>query len=193
MKKKRLQNFKKTTVISFGILLVFFLTFTLLELTNRINLFHKHPSNVVPSNNGKSQSSSTTSPTDNLSSTKATGADTPPATNPSQKRGTTAANAQLVEPTGTFVSNHYPGKNNTSLVEASVCNTTPGATCYIQFSKDNVVKTLTTQTADNSGAAYWSWDISTSGLSTGTWKVSAIASLGEQTKTASDAIMLEVQ
>ena len=102
--------------------------------------------------------------------------------------------ATLTAPQGNFVSNHHPNLGGTPApnTEQSVCNTTPGAICEIIFTKDGVTKSLQPQTADSGGAAYWSWKIQDVGLTAGSWKVSAQATLGNQTKTADDAITLEV-
>jgi len=104
-----------------------------------------------------------------------------------------SAGSTLIEPYGTFVSNHHPGQNGLPTGEQSVCNTTPGATCYIQFTKDSVTKKLDTQTADPNGATYWTWDVKQAGFDAGSWQITAIASLNGQTKTANDALTLEVQ
>jgi len=104
-----------------------------------------------------------------------------------------AGSTILIEPSGTFVSNHRPGQNGSPTGEQSVCNTTPGATCYIQFIKEGVTKKLDAQTADPSGATYWTWDVKQAGFSAGSWQITAIASLNGQTKTANDALTLEVQ
>lgn len=93
-------------------------------------------------------------------------------------------------PTGYFVSNHHPS-SSTSLSEASICVTTPGASCYIQFSKDNILKTLQSQVAVD-GTASWNWNIHDAGLTTGNWQVKAIATLNGQTQTTTDSLELVV-
>jgi hypothetical protein len=102
----------------------------------------------------------------------------------------------LETPTGNFVSNHRPSlsANATMNEEQSVCNTTPGATCQIKFTKGNITKTLPLQITDRGGATYWSWKIQDKdiGLSTGSWQIQAVATLGNQTQTASDSLNLEV-
>ena len=107
---------------------------------------------------------------------------------------TSSANTTLIAPQGDFVSNHHPnlGGSPAPNTEQSVCNTTPGATCQIIFTKDGITQTLPSQTADSGGAAYWSWKLQDLNLTEGTWKVSAKATLGSQTKTADDALQLEV-
>jgi cytoskeletal protein RodZ len=95
-------------------------------------------------------------------------------------------------PFGSFVSNHHPG-GDTPTSEASTCNTTPGATCYIQFSSGSQTKKLDPHIADAHGSAIWYWDIKSAGLTSGSWSVTAIASLNNQTKTSSDPMALVVQ
>lgn len=106
-----------------------------------------------------------------------------------------SSTATLEAPSGTFVSNHRPNLSGspTPSQEQSVCNTTPGATCYLQFVKDGVTKTLSEQTTDSLGAAYWTWDVKQSGFTIGSWQVTAIASLNGQVKTTKDSLSLEVQ
>jgi hypothetical protein len=106
--------------------------------------------------------------------------------------GTT--NANLVAPYGNFISNHKPNLDGSPAPssEQSVCNTTVGATCQIIFTKDGVTKTLSAQTADGGGATYWEWTLQQVGLTPGTWKVTAKATLGSQTKTTDDVIPFEV-
>lgn len=96
------------------------------------------------------------------------------------------------KPFGNFVSNHNPG-NGLPTQEKSTCNTTPGASCYIQFTMGDLTKKLSTQTTDSYGAAYWTWDIKDAGLSEGSWQISAIATLNGQTATTQDQIPLKIQ
>jgi hypothetical protein len=115
-------------------------------------------------------------------------------TAPSSTKGTTATTT-LAAPTGTFVSNHQPSLSGSSSPssEQSVCNTAAGATCYIEFTKDSVVKQLPTQTADSSGSVYWTWDVKQAGLTVGKWQITAVTTLNGQTKTAQDSLELSVQ
>src|SRR5690606_17218727 len=107
---------------------------------------------------------------------------------------TMAASANLITPFGNFVSNHRPNLSGSPAPNtlSSVCNTTPGASCTISFTKDGTTKSLPAQTADANGATYWNWKLQDIGLTTGTWKVQANASLNGQTKSASDALDLVV-
>lgn len=106
-----------------------------------------------------------------------------------------STNSTLAEPFGTFVSNHKPNLDGSPAPsqEQSVCNTTPRATCYIQFSKDGMIKKLEAQVTDPNGAVYWTWDVKQSGFTQGSWQITAIASLDGQTKTVNDVLLLEVQ
>jgi len=88
-----------------------------------------------------------------------------------------------------FAGNHHPGPTETV---QSVCNTSPGASCTISFTKDGATKSLPTQTTDRGGATYWTWSPQGLGLSPGTWHITATATLGSQTKTASDVLDLMV-
>jgi len=105
--------------------------------------------------------------------------------------GTTTA---LLAPSGDFVSNHHPNLSESPAPNtmSSVCNTSPGATCKIIFTKDGDMKTLPVATTDRGGAAYWNWKLQDIGLTVGTWQIQAIASLNGQTKTALDVLDLVV-
>jgi hypothetical protein len=113
----------------------------------------------------------------------------------SQETNTTSTNTVLLIPTGGFVSNHHPNLSGSPAPNSltSVCNTTPGATCEITFTKGDVTKSLPSETTDAGGVAYWNnWTLQSVGLSAGSWQVKAIASLNGQTKTALDALALMV-
>ncbi len=118
---------------------------------------------------------------------------TPPADSGSQKpvQEGPSGQTELITPSGNFVSNHHPSLNNSPSLQ-SVCVTTPGATCHITFTKDGVVKALSTETADRGGAVYWTWKLQDIGITAGSWRVTAEATWGSQTKSASDTLSLEV-
>lgn len=99
----------------------------------------------------------------------------------------------LVTPWGNFVSNHRPGQNGAPNTETSTCNTTPGATCYIKFVSGSRTRYLDKKIANANGAIIWNWDVKSAGFSSGSWQVSAVASLNNQTKTADDSQPLVVQ
>lgn len=96
------------------------------------------------------------------------------------------------KPYGTFVSNHSARLSKASS-EESICQGTPGAKCYIVFTKDGVTKTLPTKTLDANGGATWSWDIKAAGFTTGQWTIKAISSLNGKTAETTDPIKLDVQ
>ena len=111
----------------------------------------------------------------------------------SSKGSASTSNAVLIVPWGDFVSNHRPGQNGAPTTEASTCNTTPGASCYIRFTNGSQTRTLDTKVADGNGAIIWNWDVKSAGFSAGSWKITAIATLNGQTKSASDSLSLVVQ
>lgn len=93
-------------------------------------------------------------------------------------------------PTGDFVSNHHP---DGTVAEVSVCNTTPGASCYIEFTNGSTVKKLEEQQTDGKGAVYWYWSIGSAGLSSGSWTVTAVAVLNGQTAKVADPMTLVIK
>jgi hypothetical protein len=93
---------------------------------------------------------------------------------------------QLIAPYGSFVSNHSPGKNNTLTDEESICNTTAGATCYIQFTNNGSTKKLDSKIADSFGSVTWDWDVKNAGFAAGSWQITAVATLNGQTKSTAD-------
>lgn len=106
--------------------------------------------------------------------------------------GTSSAN--LDAPTGNFVNTHHP---SLSTPMSSSCVTTVGAMCQITFTNTATGKTIPVssqpQAVDSSGAAYWNWTPQQIGLTSGTWKITATATLNDQSKSASDAMNLEIQ
>lgn len=113
----------------------------------------------------------------------------------SSSGGSAGSSTELITPSGSFVSDHHPNLSGSPAPNTitSVCNTTPGASCQITFTMDGVTKSLHAQTADSGGSTYWSnWKLQDVGLTAGSWKVQATASLNGQTKTASDAMALVV-
>ena len=136
------------------------------------------PSTNVTSSAKKStpqQSNPTNSGVNNTSPAKSTANASP-----------VGSNAPLIAPWGNFVSNHHPG-NGAPTTETSVCNTTPGATCYIRFTNGSLNRSLDSKVADANGSIIWSWDVSSAGFSSGSWQITAIASLNGQTQSTTDA------
>jgi cytoskeletal protein RodZ len=160
-------------------------------------LFALHAKNIhqAQSRNGSIPTSTVTPSSSNTSNNPSTtdgSASSTPLSNKLPQPST--ASTDLKTPFGTFVSNHKPGQNGSPTSEQSVCNTTAGASCDIQFKNSSgVVKTLGSEKADANGSAYWSWDVKGATLAPGEWHVTAIATLNGQTKTSNDPTPLEVQ
>ncbi|HEY4963525.1 MAG TPA: hypothetical protein VIH90_02405 [Candidatus Saccharimonadales bacterium] len=139
----------------------------------------------------------TTNTPSNSNSASGNSASSPKATTTPDKSSSGDQNnmngGSLITPYGSFVSNHKPGQNGSNLTELSQCITSPGATCYIKFTQNGVVKSLPEKTADSSGSIFWEWNINDAGLTSGTWTITSIASLNGQTKSTTDQLTLQVQ
>jgi hypothetical protein len=182
-KKKSRLNYKYAALATIaGVIIII----VLMELTNTTHFFHKQ--NVPPVIPTHSNSKSPVSPTRNSGSN---GSNSPAASNEPDASAHT-----LVSPTGNFVSNHYPGQSGSPTTETSTCNTSPGASCYIKFTNVDSDDTtqLPTQLTDARGSTSWYWDTKNDAhLTSGQWKITAVATLGDQTKTADDALKLTIQ
>lgn len=184
------------------------LVVTGLEVTNTTHIFHSAPlakKIVISTTSPKKTTTTTTTP-----ATSNTSPNIPvPATTPTSSKDTvdgssstpattttTTTTAALMAPEGTFVSNHEPdiSGNPYPNTEASVCTTTPGATCGMTFTMGDITRTLPTQTVDGSGSTSWSWSVTggTNGFSPGKWQISVTATLNGQTKTVQDPTPLTV-
>jgi hypothetical protein len=183
---------KKMPWVKIAIVLAILITvLAILELTNTTHILHKKkvPA-IIPSTSSNSNSpapaSGRTPKTDNSS---------PDSTQPPSSKNTLPSgsgnNLALVAPYGDFVSNHHPGGGNPTQ-EVSICNTTPGANCYIKItsSSSGQVTKLSTELVGSDGSARWDWDANT--LTSGSWQVSAVASLNGQVKTSIDTALLEI-
>ncbi len=168
-----------------------------LEYTNTTYWFHKRPvthetqkntpTRTIDANTKGGNTPTSTSGTSNTQTNNQT--------TPQQDTKTetpTSSSATLVAPSGNFVNSHHVAANSAPNTQQSTCVTTPGATCEIIFTSGSVTKSLGVQTTDPGGAAYWTWSPQSAGLTVGTWKITAKAVLGNQTKTAVDANNLEV-
>ncbi len=169
-----------------------------LELSNTTHLFHKKSSQPISASaytkGEPSTSSSKSSMTTNSTSSTSNSTSSEPGDQKSSSGGGSSADTTLLVPSGDFVSNHSPNLSNSPAPNeiSSVCTTTPGATCTITFTKDGVTKSLPQQTTDRGGSTYWDWKLQTVGLTVGTWQINAVATLNGQTKSAADAINLNV-
>lgn len=164
------------------------LIFAILELTH-VTHFFIEDSSVVASTGSQStkgepvQSNSNAGTTDSPEDTK---------TSSDKTAGSAAGSTvDLQPPNGNFVSAH---RVNLSSQLTSVCNSSSGASCVITFkSSDGVSKSLTKATVDQGGSAYWNnWTPKSIGLTAGTWQIAATATLGDQSKSASDAMEMVV-
>ena len=185
---KRLFRTRSAKIAGFITLILILLA--ILEITDVTHFFHKSPvPPVIPVNTAQpSQQSSvqpspppsdkTTSKTDETNNSDAV---KPP------------NNLPLTTPYGEFVSNHHPGADGSPTTENSVCNTTPGASCYIKFVNGAAVTGLPPKTTNNDGVASWNWDIKEAKLTKGSWKITAVATLNGQTKTADDPLPLNIK
>lgn len=193
----KINKLPKSIIFISSALILGVIVLALLELTDTTHLLHKknvqtfdqtptsggagsninkgEPANKNETSNS-SNSSSSTQPGDNKNSVG------------------TSNNVSLLTPSGDFVSNHHPNLSGSPApnLMSSVCTTTPGATCTIIFTKDGVQKSLPAQTTDRGGSAYWNWRLQDIGITSGSWKITAKATLNDQTKTADDALNLEV-
>ncbi len=178
--KYKPQN-KHWVIISALIILIVFLIICGLYVKQRQDSAAKPEvtSNVAASNQ-KAPPASTTS--------------TPPIDG-SDKTPTPVASTTLAAPSGIFVSNHNPNLSGSPLPsqESSVCNTSPGASCYISFTKDGQTKSVSSQTTDRTGSTSWNWDINSIGLTQGTWTVVAHATLDSQKQSTTDSSFLVVK
>ncbi|SRR6266567_2921838 len=107
----------------------------------------------------------------------------------------TTSNSPPAKPSGTFVSNHNPDLSGTAPygTEDSVCITSPGATCYIEFSNNGDIKKLPAQVADANGVCHWTWNVQQAGFSQGSWTITTIATLNSQSINTQDNNPFEVK
>lgn len=193
---KKIKNNKKSAKSKILILSILFLglaagTVAALELTNTTYFFHEKSLIVSTGENGVNNQQTKGEPTPD---------NTDISDNSGQKDPSPGGNGEvknLLAPEGNFVSNHYPNLSGSPAPNKmqSSCTTTPGATCQITFTStaDGTVRSLPAQTTDPSGTAMWNWNLQDISLTQGTWKVQAVATLDGQTKTADDALNLEVK
>lgn len=193
--KLRRTNKKKHLFIIVGAILAVCI-FALFELTGITNfiLKDKATSGVIPAQelSEKPQSGNDSSSSDN-SDTQSS------AIQESPKRSSGTISATPGEgptaPSGNFVSNHRPNLSGSPAPSSilSVCNTTPGAMCYIEFKYGSAVKSLKAAKANESGAVYWSWDVRSAGFTIGSWEITATATLDNKSTSTKDSLKLEVE
>lgn len=180
---------KKVIILASSLTLLLVFLITLLEITNVTHFFHTKTKTAPTANEytkgepkNKSGSTSNNKTTTNNNQTVDT-----------SKKGSEST-YNLIAPIGDFVSNHHPnlvGSPSPNLI-SSVCTTTPGASCQINFTKGGITKSLYAQTTDEGGSAYWDWKLQDIGITTGSWSIEATASLNGQIKSTKDTSNLEV-
>jgi hypothetical protein len=136
---------------------------------------------------GSSSGSSSSSSTGSGTSVNA-GTGTSSTSSPATTSGTPPT-----APSGTFVSNHKPGANGSPYAEQSTCNVQSGTSCTITFTSGGTTKSLPIQVAGSNGAVAWNWSPAGIGLTTGSWTITATATLNGQSTSTQDQTPLEVQ
>lgn len=185
---RRHRNANRMIVLSLCLVIV--ISMALLEFTNVTHFFHTQPVifKPTPTTGGASAGNQKGEAADNTNATGSASAQP----NDTNKGNTTPATV-LIAPTGNFVSNHHPGQNSSSLIETSVCNTTSGAKCQISFTMNGAVHSLSAETTDAGGSAYWNdWTPQSIGLTPGSWQITATVTLGSQTNSTIDPQLLVV-
>jgi hypothetical protein len=179
--RKNTANFKRLVAVIIVLLAV--AAFGALEIAGVTHVFRKKAPAVTSAKSFNSKGEPKTNSSTESTNTPGTVSDK-----------TTGSTLPLLTPSGDFVSNHHPNLSGSPAPNTmtSVCNTTPGASCKIIFTKGGATKSLPDQTADPNGFTNWDWKLQDIGLTEGTWKVQAIASLNGQTKSAADAMDLVV-
>jgi len=176
--------FKRPLFLSLCLVATLFVVVAILELTNVTHFFHHtNATTANPENKGvvadlQHHRNAVTS--DNTNTASEAKGDAPV--------GESSGQAQLIAPSGVFVSNHSPNLSGSPAPNqiSSVCNTTAGANCTIVFTKSGATRSLPVKKTDSGGAAYWTWKLQDIGLTVGTWHVQAVATLGGQTQKTAD-------
>jgi hypothetical protein len=190
MARMALPNHKPRTIYALGILVCVIVILAILQLTGAVSILPKHAqSGTIPTISSSAQKASS----DNKRSSQSSQPDQKPNNVGSEVRNPPTDTA-LVTPYGSFVSNHRPNLDGSPApsTEQSLCTTTPGATCTINFTNGDVKKSLAAQKADSNGLVSWTWDINQAGFTEGTWDITVTASLNGKSEQAKDNIALEV-
>ena len=197
------RNTKSRIIWVVAIIIAAALVVAVLELTNTVHWFRdqRATSGTIPAIHQTTKPSTGSKQTVNPSgsgnsnqntSSGSIGSTSPTNTGSSAPKTANQGSAPMT-PYGSFVSNHNPTLSGTLSNEESVCNTTPGATCYIAFTQNGVTKKLPVETADSNGSVFWSWNVGQAGFTTGSWQITAYATLNGQTVSSQDKILLNVQ
>ncbi len=142
--------------------------------------------NKTNTTNNHKPTSPNNSPTNNQAANTQTGK--------SLTSGSSTTGTGPATPTGNFVSNHNPNPSDPRQQnEISVCYTTVGAYCNIQFDNGSSIISLGKLLVGSNGYVTWNWNINNLGLFPGKWTITAIATLNGQTKSSVDQLPLTVQ
>ena len=186
---------KKTKILVISVIVVLaisiwavihFNVFTNTKVTQQTGSSKQAPkqSSTQPNQSTQTQST-TTSPSTSTYTTTSTSA---------KSNGNTQNSTTLLTPYGQFVSNQNPSISDPNQqTEVSICETTPGASCYIEFLNNNGASapSLKEQTTDSNGVTSWTWTLNQEGLTIGTWQVKAVTVLGNQTQTATETMTVQ--
>jgi hypothetical protein len=198
-KRSQLSGPSRLLAILGGLVVAVIAATVVLELTNTTHLFHAGSpvkKSVIPTTSTSSSAGSSKAATNKVaSSTPVTSSGSSGSsgtsskdTGPSSSSGTSSSGSGPIMPYGDFIANHRPSLS-ASQGEASVCFTTPGATCAITFTNGNLVNTLPTQTTGSDGSTSWGWTVNQqSGFTVGHWGVTVTATLNGKTATATDSM-----
>lgn len=170
IKKNKQPNKKSIVLVSVLVIIIYIglsFAFKIWPFHKNVTITSSHIENGLPTKNQtNSKSSNSSTQTDN--------------NNPKVPSQVETNTNTLVPPSGTFV-NLYNADANTQM--SSICNTTPGASCQIIFTKSSTTIALQAKTSDSSGAATWAWTPNQVGLTSGSWHIVATSRLGSQVKT----------
>jgi hypothetical protein len=163
------------------------------EKLHLIDLYHKKPINTVIITTDTSQSTTASSNNDQ-NTTNDTSISSDDETKEAHKSPNTNSNKILVAPNGNFVSNHAPNLSGSPAPSSivSACTTTPGANCYIVFTKGSDVITLKSQTTDSNGNTSWSWNLQDNQFTVGDWQITAYSTLADKILSSTDPTPLRV-
>ncbi len=188
------RRFSKRALIAIAVLLIVVIV-AVLELTNTTHFFHKQkvPATIPVAKTSANARAKAKSTADKSAAASAVTGQPDAQSDKSQASASPDSSLVLVQPFGNFVSNHRPGQGGTDTKEQSACDTSPGASCYIQFTNTSsgVTTKLPSQTVGTDGSTIWNWDAGI--LSSGEWEIKAVAALNGQTKSVTDGTKLEVQ
>jgi len=105
--------------------------------------------------------------------------------NPGSSNSSSNSSVGPSTPTGQLLNKHSISLSSTAIESNpdmnSICQTTPGATCDLKLTApDNSIKYVGSKSVDASGAASFYWNAKNIGLTSGRWKIEAIATLNNK-------------